>query len=126
MTDQGLKRHLWSNSRVFTRVWQYEVPSRNVERFLAAYGSSGDWARLFSRGCGYRNTVLYGAIGMPDRFITVDQWSDEEAWRTFRDEWHVAYEALDAALDGLASAQEPLLEGTSTSDPADVKEVPAP
>lgn len=48
------------------------------------------------------DTVLYGAIGMSDRFITVDQWSDEEAWLTFLDEWRVAYEALDAALEGLA------------------------
>jgi hypothetical protein len=105
---------------VFIRVWQYEVPSRNVERFLAAYGSSGDWARLFSRGSGYMDTVLYGAIGMSDRFITVDQRSDEEAWLTFLDEWRVAYEALDAALEGLAFRSRCSRDavGTSTSDHA--------
>jgi heme-degrading monooxygenase HmoA len=98
---------------VFVRVWQYDVPGQNAERFVDAYGSSGDWARLFSRGRGYLNTALYRAAETPDRFITVDRWSDQEAWLAFLDEWRQAYDALDAALEGLASTEEQLIAGTS-------------
>ena len=98
---------------MFIRVWRYEVAPGNAERFHEAYGSSGDWAQLFSRGHGYLDTVLYRAVGTSDCFITVDRWSDEQAWLAFLAEWRAAYDALDAALEGLASAQELLLEGTS-------------
>ena len=29
------------------RLWTFEVPAEAEERFVAAYKSDGDWARLF-------------------------------------------------------------------------------
>src|SRR3954453_4667863 len=46
-------------AHVYIRVWEYRIDAEHVEAFLAAYGSDGEWARLFQRGPGYVGTELY-------------------------------------------------------------------
>ena len=98
---------------MFLRVWEYEVPADRVDGFVAAYGPTGDWARLFARGDGFVRTELYRSAGSPTRFITVDRWRSKAAWQEFIDRWGLAYADLDAAMEPLAAGGTLLVEGSS-------------
>jgi quinol monooxygenase YgiN len=56
---------------------------------------------------------LYRDTARADRFLTIDRWQDEQAWRSFLNAFGPAYEFLDAQLDGLAAAERSLFEGSS-------------
>ena len=96
---------------MFIRVWEYDVPEDRVDRFIAAYGPSGDWARLFARGGGFARTELFRSIQVVTRFVSIDWWRSEAAWHVFRESWGEAYAALDATLQPLAAGGKLLAEG---------------
>ncbi|MGY1729885.1 antibiotic biosynthesis monooxygenase family protein [Geodermatophilus sp. SYSU D01045] len=101
---------------MFVRIWEYEVPPAAVERFVAAYGADGDWARLFRRAGGHAGTELFRGAEDGGRFLTVDRWRDQGAWTAFLERERRAYRALDAELAALSTRQRPLLEGTVPDD----------
>jgi len=96
---------------VYVRVWEYEVAADHVDGFVAAYGAKGDWALLFRAGRGFLGTELYRGTGDATRFVTVDRWRDQGAWRDFLEEYRASYDRLDTALTHLTTAQGCLLEG---------------
>jgi heme-degrading monooxygenase HmoA len=98
---------------MYVRVWQYDVPAGRVGDFVAAYGPEGDWVRLFRRGEGFLGTELYADVAAEGRFLTVDRWSDEPAWRTFLDDRRDDYEALDRRLETLGADERRLVECSS-------------
>jgi heme-degrading monooxygenase HmoA len=98
-------------AHVYIRVWEYEVAAAHIDAFLAAYGSEGEWARLFERGRGYVGTELYRGTDDQSRFVTVDRWTDECAWRAFLEEAREAYDGLDEGMTHLSTFQHDLLEG---------------
>ena len=104
---------VWSNAGVFVRVWEYEVPGERAEAFTAAYSAAGAWGELFGRAAGFLGTELYRDAGRADRFLTIDRWQNEQAWRAFLDAFGSAYASLDAQLEGLAIAERSLFEGSS-------------
>jgi len=93
------------------QVWEYEVIAEHRDAFVAAYGVDGDWAHLFKRGRGYVCTELYRSTGDDARFVTVDRWRDEAAWRAFLEEWGEVYAGLDTTMTRLTKSQRSLLEG---------------
>ena len=103
----------WSNTGVFVRIWDYDVPDESMAAFRVAYGAQGAWAELFRRAPGFLGTELYRDGNRGDRFLTIDRWRNEQNWRSFQAAFGSAYEALDARLDGLAVAERALFEGTS-------------
>jgi hypothetical protein len=98
---------------VFARVWEYEVPADQVDGFVAAYGPTGDWARLFARGDGFARTELYRSTESPTRFITVDLWRSQAAWQEFMGRWGLAYAELDQVMEPLAAGGNLLVEGSN-------------
>jgi heme-degrading monooxygenase HmoA len=97
---------------VFVRVWEYEVPGDQAAAFTAAYGADGAWADLFAQGDGFLGTELYRDAARADRFVTIDRWRDESDWRSFLHSFGPAYHALDARLEGLATVERSLFEGS--------------
>ncbi|MGZ8581271.1 MAG: antibiotic biosynthesis monooxygenase family protein [Actinomycetota bacterium] len=86
-------------------MWRYEVDPERVEAFERAYGSSGGWVALFTRGEGYLGTELLLDVGRPGHYLTVDRWSSRSAYERFLTEHREAYEALDSVNDGLARSE---------------------
>lgn len=85
-------------------IWRYRVAPANQRRFEQAYGSDGDWAKLFGEGDGYiRTELLRGGDG---DYLTLDYWRDTDAWETFSARRAEAYSALDARCDALTEAEE--------------------
>jgi heme-degrading monooxygenase HmoA len=97
---------------MFCRVWTYDVPADSIAGFIEAYGSAGDWAKLFARADGFVRTELYRDTDAPTRFVTIDEWVSEAAWRAFADRWGAAYAELDARLEPLAAGGTLLVESS--------------
>lgn len=82
-------------------LWEYEVADGRLDEFLRAYAPDGLWAQLFRRAPGHLRTELFRDRARPSRFVTLDYWESEPAWRLFRERFAAEYEALDARCEEL-------------------------
>jgi hypothetical protein len=80
-------------------LWRFRARAGCEAAFEAAYGSEGDWARLFRSDPDYLGTTLMRATD--GTYLTVDRWTSGEAARAFRDRNAAAYAALDARSERL-------------------------
>jgi heme-degrading monooxygenase HmoA/catechol 2,3-dioxygenase-like lactoylglutathione lyase family enzyme len=79
----------------YTYLWEYEVPPEAEAEFLAHYSPGGSWTRLFHRAAGYLSTELYRDRLRASRFLTMDHWTTEAAFREFRSRFAAEFDALD-------------------------------
>jgi hypothetical protein len=85
------------------RLWKFEVAPDMEQRFVAAYGSDGDWARLFAAGPGFIRTELWSnGDGI---YLTADHWESVTAFEGFQARLGDAYRRLDAELEGVAGIE---------------------
>ena len=78
-----------------TIVWEFRVPSSQRREFETAYGSDGDWARLFRNGKGYIRTELHRDQREPDRYFTLDFWRSRADYYSFKQQNAAEYKLLD-------------------------------
>jgi heme-degrading monooxygenase HmoA len=90
---------------LFLILWQFDIAEDKITAFEAAYGADGSWARLFALSTDYLSTELLKDAYVPGRYVTMDRWSSEEAFRAFRAQHDSDYEALDRACDSLTAAE---------------------
>jgi hypothetical protein len=90
---------------MFVIVWQFDVLEDHVNAFEAAYGAQGSWATLFARSPEHLGTELLKDAYVPGRYLTIDRWRSEDAFRAFRAEHDPDYEVLDRACDSLTAAE---------------------
>jgi heme-degrading monooxygenase HmoA len=90
---------------VFVVVWQFEIAEEKIAAFEAAYGPDGSWAQLFRASPDYRGTELLRDAYVQGSYLTIDRWSSEEAFRTFRKSHDADYEILDRACDAFTSRE---------------------
>jgi heme-degrading monooxygenase HmoA len=90
---------------MFVVVWQFEIAEEKVAAFEAAYGAEGAWARLFKASPEYLGTELLRDAFIDGRYLTIDRWESEEAFRAFRKDHDAEYEALDRECDALTSGE---------------------
>jgi heme-degrading monooxygenase HmoA len=86
---------------MFVIVWQFDIAEEKIAQFEAAYGSDGAWAQLFLRSPEYQGTELLRDAYVPGRYLTIDRWTSEEAFRGFRKDHDADYESLDRTCDAL-------------------------
>jgi heme-degrading monooxygenase HmoA len=89
----------------YTYMWEFEVPPANQSEFERIYSSTGPWIELFRRAPGYVGTHLLHDRSKSTRYVTIDRWCDEFAYREFRSKYAAAYAALDLECKGLASLE---------------------
>jgi heme-degrading monooxygenase HmoA len=94
---------------VLIRVWRYEVVAGREGEFERAYGSAGDWARLFARSASFRGVRLYRDVEDPAAYLTVDLFDDQATWAGFLDAHRGAYEDLDRRCSALTASEEELV-----------------
>jgi heme-degrading monooxygenase HmoA len=86
-------------------IWEFHVrPGREAE-FVEAYGPGGPWVQLFRCAPGYLRSELYHDRVNPNRFLTLDYWESEAAWRAFRLQFATEYQAIDARCEGLTASE---------------------
>ena len=86
----------------YTYLWEFVVESEHVDDFERHYGPQGSWVQLFRQAAGYIDTLLLRDSTNPQRFITIDRWENEEAYREFRTEFSQQYATLDRLCENLA------------------------
>jgi len=91
---------------MFVIVWQFEVTEEQTTGFEAAYSADGSWARLFRHSAEYLGTELLRDAYVPGRYLTIDRWQSEDAFRAFRKQHDADYEALDRACDALTASEQ--------------------
>lgn len=85
------------------RLWRFEVPAGREARFVAAYRSEGDWAKLFATAPGFIRTELWrDGDGI---YLTADHWESFEAFERFQATRGEEYRRLDSELEGIALAE---------------------
>ncbi|HUB29525.1 MAG TPA: antibiotic biosynthesis monooxygenase [Terracidiphilus sp.] len=90
---------------MFVVVWQFEVAEEKIAAFEDAYGPSGSWAQLFRKSPDYKGTDLLRDAYVSGKYLTIDRWAGEEAFRAFRKQHDADYEALDRACDALTTRE---------------------
>ncbi len=85
------------------RLWTFEVAPEQESRFVAAYKSDGDWAKLFATAPGFIRTELWGdGEGI---YMTADHWQSVEAFQGFQASRGEEYRRLDKALEEIAGIE---------------------
>ncbi|MGH6729454.1 MAG: antibiotic biosynthesis monooxygenase family protein [Sphingomicrobium sp.] len=86
------------------RLWRFEVSPKSEQQFVAAYGSEGDWARLFAAAPGFIRTELWrNGDGI---YLTADFWNSFEAFERIQASQGEAYRRLDAELEELTLTED--------------------
>jgi len=86
---------------MYVIVWQFVIRAECIAEFETLYGSQGEWAQLFARAEGYRNTRLLRDTSDPLRYITLDFWASQKAHDHFRQAHEQEYRALDKRCERL-------------------------
>jgi heme-degrading monooxygenase HmoA len=85
-------------------VWEFEPRAGKEREFEQAYGSHGEWAKLFANSAGYRGTELLKSTS--DRtYITIDRWTSAAAFAAFQQQWRATYAALDRQMESLTESE---------------------
>jgi heme-degrading monooxygenase HmoA len=100
---------------VYVILWRFRPLLGRESEFEAAYGPSGEWVSLFSRGDGYLGTELLRHSDHPGEYLTVDRWTSRAAYETFLDRFDGEYRQLDDRLEGIT--KEETLLGTFEAPP---------
>jgi heme-degrading monooxygenase HmoA len=90
---------------MFIVVWQFEIAEEKIAAFEAAYGPEGAWSDLFRKSPDYQGTDLLHDVYDSGKYLTLDRWTSEPAFREFRKEHDAEYETLDRACDELVSRE---------------------
>jgi len=89
-----------------TIVWKFRIREGARDEFERHYGPSGTWVMLFRKARGFIGTELYRNVVDDREYITIDRWTDEAAFRAFREEHGEEYAALDAECERLTESEE--------------------
>lgn len=92
----------------YTYLWEFYVPPGLQSEFEQHYSPDGTWAHLFRSSAGYIETILLKDQSTADRYVTVDRWRDEDAFRVFRTVFSQQYERLDRECARLTKGEQSL------------------
>ena len=90
---------------MFVILWQFDIAEDQLAAFEIAYGPGGPWSTLFKTAADYLGTELLKDAYVPGRYITIDRWQSEAAFRSFRAQHDHDYEELDRACDSLTASE---------------------
>ena len=89
-------------------IWEFRVKPGREPEFERVYRSEGEWAQLFRRGEGFIRTELFTDIEIEGRYITIDHWTSEELYDSFRRQNEDDYAALDLRCEALTQSEKHL------------------
>jgi len=89
----------------YTYLWEFHVDSERCEEFETVYGPNGLWVALFRRARGYLETRLLRDPANARRYVTIDRWENEAAYRSFRARFAAEYGELDQRCRNLTTQE---------------------
>jgi len=100
----------------YTYVWEFRVEPRWRDDFERHYGPQGSWVALFRHAPGFIETLLLRGPADPRRYITIDRWVTESAYRDFRSRFAGAFAELDQRCERFTTEERPLGHFEELSD----------
>jgi len=86
-------------------IWQFRPRPGLEQAFEQAYGPRGPWARLFATVEGFVRTELNRDLKDPRRYLTLDLWTSQEAYESFRARHAAEYAAIDRECETLTAEE---------------------
>lgn len=80
-------------------IWEFRVAAEHRETFEKLYSPEGEWAQLFARSADFRGTTLLRDPAVAGRYLTIDGWTEADAYQRFRESFAAEYKALDARCE---------------------------
>ena len=80
---------------MYVIVWRYDVKPERESDFVRDYGPNGLWVGFFGSGAGYLGTELLQDADVQHRYLTIDRWTNRQAYESFLAQRLEEYEALD-------------------------------
>ena len=76
---------------MYVVLWRFRPLVGRESEFERAYGSFGEWTRLFRRGEGYLGTELLRRSDDSGEYLAIDRWASRAAYEAFRARWSSEY-----------------------------------
>ena len=80
---------------MFLIIWEFYTTPDREEEFESAYGTEGIWVTLFRKGTGYLRTEFLKDPRTEHRYVTIDMWTSQEEYETFKEHFHQEYALID-------------------------------
>ena len=93
---------------MYVVLWRFRPLVGRESEFERAYGSFGEWTRLFRRGEGYLGTELLRRSDDSGEYLAIDRWASRAAYEAFRARWSSEYRRLDRQLEELTEEETPI------------------
>jgi quinol monooxygenase YgiN len=103
-------------TKAYVYLWEFIVKRDCMESFERTYGEEGEWVQLFRRAPGYLRSELHRDVAVPGRYVTVDYWTSESAWQSFRSRFADEFAALDAQCTKWTTAEKEIGRFEPVSD----------
>lgn len=100
---------------MYSYMWSFHVRPGAEAEFERHYGPDGTWVQLFRRAPGYVDTRLLKDRDVPARYVTIDRWDSEAAYRAFRERFAAEHDAIDRECGALTVEERAL--GAYDEDP---------
>jgi len=89
----------------FVIIWEFRLRAEMTKQFEQAYGSGGDWVRLFRQDPAFLRTELIHDVLDARRYLTLDFWASEAAYEAFRENRKDEYKNIDARCEQMTEAE---------------------
>lgn len=86
-------------------VWEFRVRPERHHEFEFSYDSNGVWAALFRKSSEYHETILLRDSSQNGRYLTIDRWQSEDAFRRFKQENAAEYAEIDAKCEAITESE---------------------
>ena len=89
----------------YAYVWEFLVVPEHRDAFETHYGPTGPWVTLFRDSPGYIETLLLRDQSDALRYLTIDRWESEAAYRLFQARFAEQYAELDRECEHLTTSE---------------------
>lgn len=86
-------------------IWEFRVSPGMEAMFEKHYGPGGTWVQLFRKGEGFIATELSRDLKEPGRYLTLDFWSSQGAYESFREQHATRYKEIDAECEEMTESE---------------------
>ena len=90
---------------MYSIIWKYKIYPEHKDIFEKEYGTEGTWNTFFRASEKYNRSELFQSHSEADTYLLVEEWNDEQAYRTFITLNQDEYERLSSEFEHLYSEE---------------------
>jgi heme-degrading monooxygenase HmoA len=86
-------------------MWEFRLRKGMKNHFEKAYGSDGDWVKLFEQDKSYIKSELVHDAKVERTYVTLDFWASRRAYDAFRKQHLAKYRTLDQKCEKMTDSE---------------------